>query len=35
MKAADATRAFGAVIGKAMQPLPEGRGLIQVFVALQ
>jgi hypothetical protein len=35
MKAADATRAFGAVIGKALRPLRGGRGLIPVLVALQ
>ena len=34
MKAADPARAFGAVIGKAMQPLREGQGLIQIFIAL-
>jgi hypothetical protein len=28
-------RAFGAVIGKALGPLPEDRGLIQILVALQ
>ena len=27
-------RAFGAVIGKALRPLPEDRGLIQILVAL-
>jgi hypothetical protein len=35
MKAADAARAFGAVIGKALQPLKSGRGLIPILVALQ
>ncbi len=35
MKASDPARAFGAVLGKAMQPLPEGRGLIRVLVSLQ
>jgi hypothetical protein len=35
MKAADPQRAFGAVIGKALAPLPEGRGLIPILVALQ
>jgi hypothetical protein len=34
MKASDPARAFGAVIGKAMQPLEEGQGLIPVLVAL-
>lgn len=35
MKAADALHAFGAVIGKALQPLQSGTGLIAVLVALQ
>ena len=35
MKAADPQRAFGAVIGKALAPLAEGRGLIPILVALQ
>jgi hypothetical protein len=35
MKAADPQRAFGAVIGKALAPLPCGRGLIPILVALQ
>jgi len=35
MKAADPGRAFGAVIGKALQPLRDGRGCIPVLVALQ
>lgn len=35
MKAGDSARAFGAVIGKALAPLPAGRGLIPVLVALQ
>lgn len=35
MRAADPKRAFGAVIGKALQPLKDGRGLISVLVALQ
>jgi hypothetical protein len=34
-KVADAGRAFGAVLGKALRPLAEGRGLIPVLVALQ
>ena len=34
MKAVDATRAFGAVIGKAMRPLVEGRGLIPILLVL-
>ncbi len=32
---ADPARAFGAVLGKAMAPLAEGRGLIPVLIALQ
>lgn len=35
MRAVDPTRAFGAVIGKALRPLVAGRGLIPVLVALQ
>jgi hypothetical protein len=35
MKATDHSRAFGAVIGKALRPLPSGQGLIPVLVALQ
>jgi hypothetical protein len=35
MKAADPFKAFGSVIGKALMPLDEGRGLIQIIVALQ
>jgi hypothetical protein len=35
MKAADPGRAFGAVIGKALAPLPSGKGLIPILVALQ
>ena len=35
MKATDALHAFGAVIGKALQPLRSGTGLIAVLVALQ
>lgn len=35
MKAADPARAFGAVIGKALAPLAEGRDLIPILVALQ
>jgi hypothetical protein len=34
MKASDPRRAFGAVLGKALQPLAEGRGLIPILVAL-
>lgn len=35
MKAEDPTRAFGAVVGKALSPLKEGTALIPVLVALQ
>jgi len=35
MKASDQTRAFGAVIGKAMAPLHQGLGLIPILIALQ
>lgn len=35
MKASDASKAFGAVIGKALRPLAAGRGKIPVLVALQ
>lgn len=35
MKAVDPARAFGAVIGKALQPLASGRGLVPILVRLQ
>jgi hypothetical protein len=35
MRAQDAITAFGAVIGKAMQPIAHGRGFVAVLVALQ
>ena len=35
MKACDAGRAFGAVLGKALRPLVSGRGLIPILVCLQ
>jgi hypothetical protein len=35
MKASDRSRAFGAIIGKALQPIDSGQGLILVLVALQ
>jgi hypothetical protein len=35
MKASDPLQAFGAVIGKALLPLPKGRGMIPVLIALQ
>ena len=34
MKASDAGRSLGSILGKALAPLPEGRGLIPVLVAL-
>jgi hypothetical protein len=35
MKAANPTQAQGAILGKAMTPLPEGCGLVLVLVSLQ
>jgi hypothetical protein len=35
MKASDPSKAFGAVIGKALHPLPLGQGMIPILVALQ
>jgi hypothetical protein len=35
MKATDASRSFGAVIGKALRSQTEGQGLIPILVALQ
>jgi hypothetical protein len=35
MKAGDPAKAFGSVIGKALRPLPGGKGLIPVLIALQ
>jgi hypothetical protein len=35
MKVLDQTRAFGTVIGKALRPLANGRGLIPILIALQ
>lgn len=35
MKAADQQRAFGAVIGKTLQPCAGVRGLIPILMALQ
>jgi hypothetical protein len=35
MKATDPIKAFGTVIGKALKPLKEGKGMIPVLVALQ
>jgi len=34
MKASDAGRTLGSILGKALAPLAEGRGLIPVLVAL-
>jgi hypothetical protein len=35
MKASDSDRAPGAVLGKALTSLPEGKGLVLVLVNLQ
>ena len=35
MKVIDPLRAFGAVIGKALRPLPSGQALVPILVALQ
>jgi len=35
MKVADSSKAFGAVIGKALRPVKAGRGLIPILIALQ
>jgi hypothetical protein len=35
MRAADPARAFGAVVGKALGSLEQGRGLLPILVALQ
>jgi hypothetical protein len=35
MKASDSSRAFGAVIGKALRPLREGKAMVPILVALQ
>ena len=35
MEATDPTKAFGAVIGKALKPLKEGTGLIPILISLQ
>ena len=34
MKASDAAKAYGAVIGKALHPLEDGQGLIPILIAL-
>jgi hypothetical protein len=35
MKAANRDRAFGAILGKALDALPTGRGLVPILVTLQ
>ncbi len=35
MKGTDRSRMLGAVVGKALEPLREGNGVIQVLVTLQ
>jgi len=35
MKAVEPSRAFGAVIGKALEPLASGQALIPILIALQ
>jgi hypothetical protein len=35
MKRSDPSRAFGCVLGKALRPLADGRGLIPVLITLQ
>jgi hypothetical protein len=35
MKAADAAKSFGSVIGKALRPLSKGQSLIPILIALQ
>ncbi len=35
MKAMDSARYFGSILGKALAPLTEGRGLVPILVALQ
>jgi hypothetical protein len=35
MKATDQVKAFGSIIGKALEPLPSGTGLIRMLVSLQ
>jgi hypothetical protein len=35
MKGTDRSRMLGAVVGKALEPLASGKGLIQILVALQ
>jgi len=35
MRASDSNQAAGAVIGKALTPLDEGRGLVEMLISLQ
>ena len=35
MKGTDRNQMLGAVVGKALEPLAEGKGVIQVLVTLQ
>jgi hypothetical protein len=35
MRATDRSRAHGAVIGKALTPLDEGQGLVEMIISLQ
>jgi hypothetical protein len=35
MKGTDRQRMLGAVVGKALEPLTDGKGMIQVLVTLQ
>lgn len=35
MKATDALKAFGAVLGKALRPLEQGQGMVPILIALQ
>jgi hypothetical protein len=35
MRGTDPTRMLGAIVGKALEPLPNGTGVIQVLVTLQ
>lgn len=35
MRASDPLQAFGAVIGKALRPLKEGKGLVPILISLQ
>jgi hypothetical protein len=35
MKAMDPMSSFGTVIGKALAPLPSGRGMVPILLTLQ